>query len=127
VDKLLPTIRATRDPLTRDLYVSRLSEAAKIDKTLLLREVEARPSRAARRSRPTPAAARTGAPREWQGGAMPPDAEPPREARSKHFEARAKDRRWKRDRRKGDEWESLTARRAAPPTPPATRSDSSSR
>jgi DNA primase len=109
VDKLLPTIRATRDPLTRDLYVSRLSEAAKIDKALLLREVEERPE--PRRAPPSPDGGRRseGAPREWQGGAMAPDPEPPREARSKHFEARAKDRRWKRDRRKGDEWESLTA------------------
>jgi DNA primase len=116
VDRLLPTIRATRDPLTRDLYVSRLGEAARIDKTLLLREAEERPApRAAeggtkrRGTGPDDGARLDGAPREWQGGAMGPGAEAPREARSSNYEKREKDRRWKRDRRKGDEWESLTA------------------
>ena len=110
VDRLLPTIRATRDPLTRDLYVSRLSEASRIDKALLLREAEERPE--PRRAPPPHDDGRRsdGAPREWQGGAMAPEPDAPREARSSHYEKRDKDRRWKRDRRKGDEWESLTAR-----------------
>lgn len=41
VDRLLPTIRAAADPLTRDLYLARLSEVAGIDRETLLREVEA--------------------------------------------------------------------------------------
>ena len=112
VDRLLPTIRATRDPLTRDLYVSRLAESAKIDKALLLREATevATPRPAARRGPNSDSGGREeGPPREWQGGAMFPAPDAPREARSKNFEARAKDRRWKRDRRKPDEWESLTS------------------
>ena len=41
IDRLLPTIRAAADPILRDLYVSRASEAAGITKALLLREVGA--------------------------------------------------------------------------------------
>ena len=41
VDKLLPTIRATRDPITRDLYIARLAETASLDKGLVAREAEA--------------------------------------------------------------------------------------
>ena len=41
VDKLLPTIRAASDPLTRDLYVGRLSELAGIDRATVVHEVEA--------------------------------------------------------------------------------------
>ncbi|HWJ21896.1 MAG TPA: DNA primase [Gemmatimonadaceae bacterium] len=43
IDKLLPTIRATVDPLTRDIYVARLSEVAGVAKELLLREAAALP------------------------------------------------------------------------------------
>jgi DNA primase len=39
IDRLLPTIRATADPILRDLYVSRASEAAGVPKALLWREV----------------------------------------------------------------------------------------
>ena len=45
IDKLLPTIRATADPLTRDIYVQRLSELAHVDRELLLREAAAEPPR----------------------------------------------------------------------------------
>jgi len=41
LDRLLPTIRATVDALTRDLYLSRASEAAGVAKDLLAREVDA--------------------------------------------------------------------------------------
>jgi DNA primase len=40
LDRLLPTIRATTDPLTRDLYLTRASEAAGVTKELLQREAE---------------------------------------------------------------------------------------
>lgn len=39
LDRLLPTIRATSDPLTRDLYLTRASEAAGVGKELLAREL----------------------------------------------------------------------------------------
>jgi DNA primase len=41
LDRLLPTIRATTDPLTRDLYLTRASEAAGVTKELLQREADA--------------------------------------------------------------------------------------
>jgi DNA primase len=41
LDRLLPTIRATADALTRDLYLTRASEAAGVAKDLLTREVDA--------------------------------------------------------------------------------------
>lgn len=41
VDKLLPTIRAAKDPITRDLYIARLAEAASLDKALISQEADA--------------------------------------------------------------------------------------
>jgi DNA primase len=38
LDRLLPTIRAAADPMTRDLYVSRVAEAAGVRKDVLERE-----------------------------------------------------------------------------------------
>ena len=51
LDKLLPTIRATTDPLTRDLYIARTATAAGIERDVLLRELETVPRRA--RARPS--------------------------------------------------------------------------
>ena len=39
IDRLLPTIRVTADPLTRDLYLARAAEAAGVSKDLLQREL----------------------------------------------------------------------------------------
>src|SRR5215469_6634756 len=39
IDRLLPTIRAAADPILRDLYVTRASEASGVPKSLLWREV----------------------------------------------------------------------------------------
>ena len=55
IDKLLPTIRAAADPITRDLYVARLAAAAGVDRTLILTEVAA-PERGSRLTAPTPSA-----------------------------------------------------------------------
>ena len=38
VDKLLPTIRATRDPIQRDLYIGRLAEASQLDRAVVAQE-----------------------------------------------------------------------------------------
>src|SRR6185437_5619945 len=38
LDRLLPTIRAATDPITRDLYISRVAEVAGIRKDVLERE-----------------------------------------------------------------------------------------
>ncbi len=43
LDMLLPTIRATTDPLTRDLYLARTAQAAGIDRAVMLRELELTP------------------------------------------------------------------------------------
>lgn len=39
LDRLLPTIRATQDPITRELYLSRTAEVATVRKDVLEREV----------------------------------------------------------------------------------------
>ncbi len=78
IDRLLPTIRAAADPILRDLYVSRASEAAGITKALLLREVgdEGAPGRDAVGQR-TVARSATAAPpaidEEMDGGAPTSD------------------------------------------------------
>ena len=41
LDRLIPTIRAASDPLTRDLYITRLAEAAGVDKALIVAEANA--------------------------------------------------------------------------------------
>lgn len=45
LDRLLPTIRATADPLTRDIYLGRAAEVSGVAKELLARELEARNER----------------------------------------------------------------------------------
>jgi DNA primase len=45
LDRLLPTIRAVRDPVTRDLYVARVAEAVGVAPSTVLREAEDRPRR----------------------------------------------------------------------------------
>ncbi len=62
IDHLLPTIRATVDPVTRDMYLGRVSEATGVDRQVLTSEADgnnreerqgpAVPQERARRSRP---------------------------------------------------------------------------
>ncbi|HEY9479198.1 MAG TPA: DNA primase [Gemmatimonadaceae bacterium] len=40
LDRLLPTVRATTDPITRDIYLSRACEAAGVSREVLERELE---------------------------------------------------------------------------------------
>src|SRR5687767_14431794 len=54
IDRLLPTIRATIDPLTRDMYVARASEASGVDRAVLAREAGELPARERARSAPQP-------------------------------------------------------------------------
>ena len=65
IDRLLPTIRVTADPVTRDMYIARASEASGVDRAVLARE--AANDGGARNSRP-----RTAAP-----SAPPPDKQQP--------------------------------------------------
>jgi DNA primase len=72
IDKLLPTIRAARDPLTREMYLSRLAEVSHLDKATLASEADEPPTttrgmRAAREGRDGPPA---------DDGAPPPDFSP---------------------------------------------------
>jgi DNA primase len=45
LDRLLPTLRAASDPVTRDLYVARVGEALGVGRESVLREVAERPPR----------------------------------------------------------------------------------
>lgn len=40
LDRLLPTVRAASDPITRDMYIARASEAAGVSREVLQREVD---------------------------------------------------------------------------------------
>ena len=51
LDRLMPTIRATTDPITRDLYLARTAQAAGIERDVLVRELELLPRRG--RGRPS--------------------------------------------------------------------------
>ncbi len=48
LDRLLPTIRAASDPIMRDLYLARASEAAGVDRAILQREADSPERRGAR-------------------------------------------------------------------------------
>ncbi len=48
LDSLLPTIRATTDEITKDLYVNRVAEAAGIAREVLLRELNSAPAQRGR-------------------------------------------------------------------------------
>jgi DNA primase len=54
LDRLLPTIRAASDPITRDLYISRVAEVAGIRKDVLQREVDPKEQTPAALYRPLP-------------------------------------------------------------------------
>jgi DNA primase len=73
LDRLLPTLRATRDPLTRDMYLGHASAAAGVSRELLEREIStpprARGGRVGQPPRPTPEEADA---REQRGRPAPP-------------------------------------------------------
>lgn len=102
IDKLLPTIRATADVLTRDLYLARAAEVSGIGKELLQREVEALEPEPA----PPPEGAAEGPVRHVAAGPGAPSGEaPPFEDAepmpARRFERRggSGDRRFRGDRR----------------------------
>lgn len=72
LDRLLPTIRAASDPITRDLYLARAADAAGIAREVLLRELHATPRRGSGRGAARPGAGRpTDSSRRVEG--PPPD------------------------------------------------------
>jgi DNA primase len=78
LDKLLPTIRAASDPLLKDLYIGRTSEAAGVSRELLARELMA--DQRGGRARPSPAA--------WDPPDEPPADDAPEVARARTRERR---------------------------------------
>ncbi|HZH40567.1 MAG TPA: DNA primase [Gemmatimonadales bacterium] len=54
LDRLLPTIRAARDPITKELYLARAAEAAHVRKDVLEREVSVQGVTGVRSSPPSP-------------------------------------------------------------------------
>lgn len=74
LDALLPTIRAAKDPITREMYLARAADAASVDRGVLARELDA----GVRRSRPglRPSAARKNAPVEETTAAPAPSIPP---------------------------------------------------
>ena len=81
LDRLLPTIRATADALTRDLYLTRMSEASGVAKDLLAREADETAGRARY----------AGPPARTSDREPPPSVEQPVRARGR--ERRVRDRR----------------------------------
>lgn len=79
LDRLLPTIRATSDAITRDLYLARASEASGVSRELLAQELSKRPAGAPPRptARPDQAAARGGDRERGERDAPPPGFEGP--------------------------------------------------
>jgi DNA primase len=77
IDKLLPTIRAAKEPLTRDMYLARLADATKVDKATLATEADALPEPGMRR---LPARVPQGSsPVYGEGDGPPPFEGPPPE------------------------------------------------
>jgi DNA primase len=110
VDKLLPTIRATRDPITRDLYVARLAEAASLDRSTVLQEAEAPTPPPGRALARRPVDAPQGAPPEHD--APPPDEQPAPLARKRPWVPKGE---WRgRGRSSGPEWLATDAPPRAP-------------
>ena len=102
IDKLLPTLRATTDALTRELYVKWLSERAGVEKETLLKEIAAAPDAGRSRGSGPP----DGAPHDEHG---PPawDEAPPHDDRPREAEGSSRPQwqpgRW-RGKARGPEW-----------------------
>ena len=71
LDHLLPTIRATVDPVTRDMYLGRVSEAVGVDRQVLTAEADATERTVSRQAPPVTQQQRPN-PRSRGQGAAPP-------------------------------------------------------
>ena len=85
LDRLLPTVRATTDPITRDMYIARASEVAGVSREVLEREIreeggaprrtaESRAADSEAEEKPRPAAGHSGRSDrdEWRRQERPP-------------------------------------------------------
>ena len=108
LDRLLPTIRATADPLMRDIYIARASEASGVGRELLTEESkrvpQSRSGGVARARRDETASSSRDAGREIEAAGPPPgmhDAPPPDEPgfqeqfQRRSFRPRSGGRGWK--------------------------------
>lgn len=117
IDKLLPTIRATADPVTRELYLGTLAERSGVDRELLGREAEQERRRGSFGRSGADEASPRSAPADRQGdphyhsssgwSPSPPSGFEPR---------RQRERRWG-DRRRETEWRSDRSRLSGASTP----------
>lgn len=115
IDKLLPTIRAAADPVTRELYLASLSERSGVDRELLAREAEQEPRRTGMVSRGsgTDTASSDSSGRPNQSRRVEEQGSGP----ASGFERRGfRERRW-RDRRREAEWQSDRSRPRGAATP----------
>ena len=77
LDRLLPTLRATSDPLTRDMYLGHAATAAGVTRELLERELSATPRSRTGRTAPrssAPAETEFAPPEQYGQGQQRPDA-----------------------------------------------------
>ena len=72
LDRLLPTLRATSDPLTRDMYLGYASTAAGVSREMLERELANARPRVVRAARPPAPGGPDAHPREQRGQPAPP-------------------------------------------------------
>jgi DNA primase len=72
LDRLLPTLRATSDPLTRDMYLGHASAAAGVSREMLERELATAQPRVVRSARPPAPGDSRADPREQRGTKPPP-------------------------------------------------------
>lgn len=68
LDRLLPTLRAAADAVTRDLYVTRVSELLGVSRESVLREIAERPERRPRPPAPAQEVGQAAAARAWRPG-----------------------------------------------------------
>ncbi len=97
VDKLLPTLRATKDAVTRDMYVGRLAEVSGVSAETLVREMQERPPRGAAPAGDEPSTASAEGPPNWDD-APPPSEEAPAPRKEPWVKGK-----W-RGRPRGPEW-----------------------
>ena len=147
IDKLLPTLRATADPVTRELYVGRVAEVAGVDREVLLREVAQEDKRPAARvsEGESPRAPvergpdQSGGRAPWRGGAWAPQQpnvaagpespevkfveQPRRREDEDRFRGRFAGSRRRALGRREDDWRSSYAIPKVAPTGPSLRAE----
>ncbi len=102
IDRLLPTIRATFDPLTHDMYLTRLAEMVHVDKATLAEEADQPVTASGKRQRVEKAGEQRPTEEDFQGNAEQTNEESSWNAASN----------WKRKRKGSDssrDWHSSSA------------------